>query len=158
MVKVIENNRTRLSCQFFGSPIPTLRWFKDGQGNNLYGGNYIIHDNGTLELRRARKVDEGTYTCVATNILGKAENRVRLEVKAALEKVVVVVIVTRMKKDDDSLTIINVSERDEGIYTCIASTELDSDSAKARLTVLGCQNVLNHNKTALWEKYKLYCY
>ncbi|XP_072419949.1 neurofascin homolog (chicken) a isoform X9 [Chiloscyllium punctatum] len=172
IVKVIENNRTRLDCQFFGSPIPTLRWFKDGQGNNLYGGNYIIHDNGTLELRRARKVDEGTYTCVATNILGKAENRVRLEVKdptriiRAPESITVKrslaakfeckvrhdptlrVTVTwlkddkvlylpwRMKKDEDSLTIINVSERDEGIYTCVASTELDSDSAKARLTVL----------------------
>uniref|UniRef100_UPI00398EA5A3 neurofascin homolog (chicken) a n=1 Tax=Pristiophorus japonicus TaxID=55135 RepID=UPI00398EA5A3 len=172
IVKVIENNRTKLECRFFGSPIPTLRWFKDGQGNNLYGGNYIIHDNGTLELRRARKGDEGTYTCIATNMLGKAENKLRLEVKdptriiKAPDSIVVkrslaakfdckvrhdptirltvtwlkdnkvLSLPWRMKKDEDSLTIINVSERDEGIYTCIASTELDSDSAKARLTVL----------------------
>ncbi|XP_041051057.1 neurofascin homolog (chicken) a isoform X2 [Carcharodon carcharias] len=172
IVKVIENNRTKLECRFFGSPIPTLRWFKDGQGNNLYGGNYIIRDNGTLELRRARKADEGTYTCIATNLLGKAENRVRLEVKdptriiRAPESITVkrslaakfeckvrhdptirltvtwlkddkvLSLPWRMKKDEDSLTIINVSERDEGIYTCVASTELDSDSAKARLTVL----------------------
>ncbi|GCB73790.1 hypothetical protein scyTo_0002872 [Scyliorhinus torazame] len=172
IVKVIENNRTKLECRYFGSPIPTLRWFKDGQGNNLYGGNYIIKDNGTLELRRTRKADEGTYTCIATNTLGKAENRVRLEVKdptriirapesttvkrslaAKFECKVrhdptlrltvtwlkddrILSLPWRMKKDDDSLTIINVSERDEGIYTCVASTELDSDSAKARLTVL----------------------
>ncbi|XP_069798679.1 neurofascin-like [Narcine bancroftii] len=172
IIKVIENNRTQLECRFFGSPIPNLQWFKDGQGNNLYGGNYIIHDNGTLELRRARKTDEGTYTCIATSTLGKAENRLRLEVKEptriikAPESVTVkksyaarfdckvrhdpsmrlkvtwlkddrvLSLPWRAKEDEDSLTIINVSERDEGIYTCVARTELDRDSAKARLTVL----------------------
>lgn len=42
-----------------------------------------------------------------------------------------------MKKEDDSLTIFGVAERDQGSYTCIASTELDQDLAKAHLTVLG---------------------
>lgn len=43
----------------------------------------------------------------------------------------------RMKKEDDSLTIFGVAERDQGSYTCVASTELDQDLAKAYLTVLG---------------------
>lgn len=43
----------------------------------------------------------------------------------------------RMKKEDDSLTIFGVAERDQGTYTCFASTELDQDLAKAHLTVLG---------------------
>ncbi|MGH0166123.1 UNVERIFIED_CONTAM: hypothetical protein FKN15_050163, partial [Acipenser sinensis] len=117
LIKVIENNRTLLDCPYFGSPLPTLRWFKNGQGSNLDGGQYRVYDNGTLEIKRARKEDQalrwfkngqgsnldggqyrvydngtleikrarkedqGTYTCVATNILGKAENQVRLEVK-----------------------------------------------------------------------------
>lgn len=42
-----------------------------------------------------------------------------------------------MKKEDDGLTIYGVAERDQGDYTCVASTELDKDSAKAYLTVLG---------------------
>lgn len=42
-----------------------------------------------------------------------------------------------MKKEDDGLTIHGVAEKDQGDYTCIASTELDKDSAKAHLTVLG---------------------
>lgn len=42
-----------------------------------------------------------------------------------------------MKKEDDSLTIFGVAERDQGSYTCMASTELDQDLAKAYLTVLG---------------------
>ncbi|XP_065811490.1 neurofascin isoform X10 [Labrus bergylta] len=83
LIRVIENNRTFLDCPFFGSPLPVLRWFKNGQGSGLDGGQYRVYINGTLEIRRARAEDEGTYTCVANNILGKADNQVRLEVKEA---------------------------------------------------------------------------
>lgn len=55
--------------------------FKNGQGNTLDGGNYKAHENGSLEMDMARMEDQGIYTCVATNILGKAEAQVRLEVK-----------------------------------------------------------------------------
>ncbi|XP_030076417.1 neurofascin isoform X5 [Microcaecilia unicolor] len=81
LIRVIEYNRTRLDCPFFGSPIPMLRWFKNGQGSNLDGGNYQVYENGSLEMNNARKEDQGIYTCVATNILGKAESQIRLEVK-----------------------------------------------------------------------------
>ncbi|XP_010577866.1 PREDICTED: neurofascin isoform X7 [Haliaeetus leucocephalus] len=172
LIKVIQNNRTRLDCPFFGSPIPTLRWFKNGQGNTLDGGNYKAHENGSLEMNMARKEDQGIYTCVATNILGKAEAQVRLEVKdptrivrgpedqvvkrgsmprlhcrikhdPTLKLTVMwlkddapLYIGNRMKKEDDGLTIYGVAEKDQGDYTCVASTELDKDSAKAYLTVL----------------------
>ncbi|XP_036058883.1 neurofascin isoform X15 [Onychomys torridus] len=173
LIRVILYNRTRLDCPFFGSPIPTLRWFKNGQGSNLDGGNYHVYENGSLEIKMIRKEDQGIYTCVATNILGKAENQVRLEVKdptrifrmpedqvvkrgttVQLEcrvkhdpslKLTVswlkddepLYIGNRMKKEEDSLTIFGVAERDQGSYTCMASTELDQDLAKAHLTVLG---------------------
>ena len=55
--------------------------FKNGQGSGLDGGQYRVYVNGTLEIIRARMEDEGTYTCVASSMLGKAENQVRLEVK-----------------------------------------------------------------------------
>lgn len=55
--------------------------FKNGQGSGLDGGQYRVYINGTLEIKRARVEDEGTYTCVANSILGTAENQVRLEVK-----------------------------------------------------------------------------
>ncbi|XP_072504175.1 neurofascin isoform X5 [Notamacropus eugenii] len=177
LIKVIHYNRTRLDCPFFGSPIPTLRWFKNGQGSNLDGGNYQVHENGSLVMAMARKEDQGIYTCVATNILGKAENQVRLEVKdptriirvpedqvvkrgsnVVLEcrvkhdptlKLTVnwlkddepLYIGNRMKKEEDTLTIFGVTDRDQGSYTCMASTELDRDIAKAYLTVLAAQAV-----------------
>ncbi|XP_064129395.1 neurofascin isoform X2 [Loxodonta africana] len=173
LMRVILYNRTRLDCPFFGSPIPTLRWFKNGQGSNLDGGNYHVYENGSLEIKMIRKEDKGIYTCVATNILGKAENQVHLEVKDPTRiyqmpedqvvkrgttvqlpcrvkhdpslKLTVswlkddepLYVGNRMKKEDDSLTIFGVAERDQGSYTCIASTELDQDLAKAHLTVLG---------------------
>ncbi|XP_025018814.1 neurofascin isoform X9 [Python bivittatus] len=172
LIKVIQNNRTLLDCPFFGSPIPTLRWFKNGQGSTLHGGNYKAHENGTLEIIRARKEDQGTYTCVATNLLGKAQNQVRLEIKdptriidgpkdAVPKKGSTIHLVcqtrhdptlrltvtwlkddiplyfgNRMKKEEDGLTIHGVSEKDQGYYTCVASTELDKDTARAHLTVL----------------------
>ncbi|XP_053104139.1 neurofascin isoform X8 [Hemicordylus capensis] len=172
LIKVIQNNRTRLDCPFFGSPIPTLRWFKNGQGSTLDGGNYRVHENGTLEIVMARKEDQGTYTCVATNLLGTAEAQVRLEVKdptriidgpkdAVPKKGTTVHLIcrtrydptlrltvtwlkddtplflgNRIKKEEDGLTIYGVAEKDQGYYTCVASTELDRDSARAHLTVL----------------------
>uniref|UniRef100_A0A670Z8J2 Neurofascin n=1 Tax=Pseudonaja textilis TaxID=8673 RepID=A0A670Z8J2_PSETE len=164
LIKVIQNNRTLLDCPFFGSPIPTLRWFKNGQGSTLHGGNYKAHENGTLEIIRARKEDQGTYTCVATNLLGKAQNQVRLEIKDptriiegpkdAIPKkgsTIHLVCQTRhdptlrltvtwlkddIPKEEDGLTIHGVSEKDQGYYTCVASTELDKDTARAHLTVL----------------------
>ncbi|XP_071351347.1 neurofascin homolog (chicken) a isoform X3 [Trachinotus anak] len=81
LIKVVENNRTFLDCPFFGSPLPELRWFKNGQGSGLDGGQYRVYINGTLEIKRARVEDEGTYTCVAHSILGTADKQVRLEVK-----------------------------------------------------------------------------
>ncbi|XP_067287546.1 neurofascin homolog (chicken) a isoform X15 [Pseudorasbora parva] len=81
LIKVIENNRTFLDCPFFGSPFPLLRWFKNGLGSGLDGGHYKLYHNGTLEINQARPEDQGTYTCVASNMLGKMENQVRLEVK-----------------------------------------------------------------------------
>lgn len=37
----------------------------------------------------------------------------------------------------DRLTIDDVTEDDEGTYTCVTTTILDEDSASARLTVVG---------------------
>ncbi|KAK3512415.1 hypothetical protein QTP70_009841 [Hemibagrus guttatus] len=81
LIKVIENTQAFLDCPFFGSPYPFVRWFKNGQGIAPNGGKYNLHENGTLEIRRVRREDQGTYSFVASNILGKAEDQVHLEVK-----------------------------------------------------------------------------
>ncbi|XP_053082941.1 neurofascin homolog (chicken) a isoform X12 [Pangasianodon hypophthalmus] len=174
LIKVIENKQAFLDCPFFGSPYPFVRWFKNGQGIVPNGGKYSLHENGTLEIKRVRPEDEGTYTFVASNILGKAEDQVRLEVKEPTrivrapenlssnrgsvarfdckikhdsslpitvtwlknDKLLHFPWLSRFKKEEDSLSFSNVQPDDEGTYTCTVTTELDQDSASARLTVL----------------------
>ncbi|KAJ8400197.1 hypothetical protein AAFF_G00398910 [Aldrovandia affinis] len=185
LIKVIEHNRIFLDCPFFGSPLPELRWFKNGLGSGLDGGHYRVYINGTLEITRVRPEDQGTYTCVASNILGKVENQVRLEVKEPTRIVrapehlaanrgtvarfdcriksdlTLRTTVTwlkddkplttgwRLKTDDDSLSISNIHQGDEGTYTCTVKTELDGDSASARLTVLEDDTLSASNRSAL---------
>lgn len=43
----------------------------------------------------------------------------------------------RLRKERDFLSISNVNEGDKGTYTCTVRSEIDEDSASARLTVLG---------------------
>lgn len=43
----------------------------------------------------------------------------------------------RLRKDRDFLSISNVNEGDKGTYMCTVRSEIDEDSASARLTVLG---------------------
>ncbi|XP_017158328.1 neuronal cell adhesion molecule a isoform X9 [Poecilia reticulata] len=79
--RVIMNHPALLDCASFGSPIPTIAWFKDGQTSIKDGDSYVIHENGTLEINVAQPLHSGKYTCTATNNLGFKENDVFLEVK-----------------------------------------------------------------------------
>ncbi|XP_039891087.1 neuronal cell adhesion molecule a isoform X7 [Simochromis diagramma] len=79
--QVITNSPALLHCASFGSPIPTITWFKDSQISIKNTDPYVIHENGTLEINVAQPLNSGKYTCIATNNLGIKENHVFLEVK-----------------------------------------------------------------------------
>ncbi|XP_061770258.1 neuronal cell adhesion molecule a isoform X6 [Nerophis ophidion] len=79
--QVITNSPALLDCATFGSPIPSITWFKDGKISIKSGDPYVIHENGTLEINVAQSQNSGKYTCIATNNLGIKENHVYLEVK-----------------------------------------------------------------------------
>ncbi|XP_040858173.1 neuronal cell adhesion molecule isoform X26 [Ochotona curzoniae] len=81
LYQVIANRPAMLDCAFFGSPLPTIEWFKGAKGSALHEDIYVLHENGTLEIPVAQKDSTGTYTCVARNKLGMAKNEVHLEVK-----------------------------------------------------------------------------
>ncbi|KAM6896394.1 neuronal cell adhesion molecule a isoform 1-T1 [Lycodopsis pacificus] len=169
--QVIANNPALLHCASFGSPIPTITWFKDVQTSVKNGDPYVIHENGTLEIHVAQPLNSGKYTCIATNNLGIKENHVYLEVKEptrilkqpeykVVQKGMSAVFECKVKHDPsliptmtwlkdngelpggrfevnvDSLTITDVTDGDEGTYTCIMNTTLDQDSASAMLTVV----------------------
>ncbi|XP_030868771.1 neuronal cell adhesion molecule isoform X21 [Gorilla gorilla gorilla] len=81
LYQVIANRPALLDCAFFGSPLPTVEWFKGAKGSALHEDIYVLHENGTLEIPVAQKDSTGTYTCVARNKLGMAKNEVHLEIK-----------------------------------------------------------------------------
>ncbi|XP_070802997.1 neuronal cell adhesion molecule isoform X9 [Pituophis catenifer annectens] len=172
LYQVIENKPALLDCAFFGSPMPEAEWFQGMKSSILQGKQYVFHKNGTLEILKVQKDSSGTYTCIARNKLGKAQNNVQLEIKEPtliikqpeykvvqrMEQVffecvikydaTLIPTVIWLKENDElpddgrfivgkySLTIMNVTDKDGGEYTCLANTTLDSVSANAVLTVV----------------------
>ncbi|XP_042312915.1 roundabout homolog 2 isoform X12 [Sceloporus undulatus] len=83
---VLEEEVVELRCQVQGDPQPTVRWKKDD--NDLPRGRYDIKDDYTLRIKKAMSTDEGTYTCIAENRVGKVEASATLTVRAPPQFVV----------------------------------------------------------------------
>uniref|UniRef100_A0A8C7XWN3 Neural cell adhesion molecule L1 n=1 Tax=Oryzias sinensis TaxID=183150 RepID=A0A8C7XWN3_9TELE len=145
--QVITNSPAFLDCSSFGSPIPTISWFKDGRISIENGDQYVIHENGTLEIMVAQVLNTGKYTCVATNNLGMRENSVNLEVKEPtriLEQPKYKVVQRGMSarfdckvKHDKSLIPIMTWLKDRGELPDDERFEVDSDSLTIKNVVEG---------------------
>ncbi|XP_077783405.1 roundabout homolog 2 isoform X19 [Podarcis muralis] len=83
---VLEEEVVEFRCQVQGDPQPTVRWKKDD--NDLPRGRYDIKDDYTLRIKKAMSTDEGTYTCIAENRVGKVEASATLTVRAPPQFVV----------------------------------------------------------------------
>uniref|UniRef100_A0A8C0CRP6 Neuronal cell adhesion molecule n=1 Tax=Balaenoptera musculus TaxID=9771 RepID=A0A8C0CRP6_BALMU len=166
LYQVIANRPALLDCAFFGSPLPTIEWFKGAKGSALREDIYVLHENGTLEIPVAQKDSTGTYTCVAKNDIHLEPTRIIKQPEYAVvqrgstvsfECIVkhdhtLIPTVTWLKDhgelpsdgrftvDKDHLVVADVSDDDGGTYTCVANTTLDSVSASAVLSVVDVPN------------------
>ncbi|XP_042271388.1 roundabout homolog 1 isoform X3 [Thunnus albacares] len=68
---VLVDQSVEFRCEARGDPVPTVRWRKDD--GELPKGRYEIREDHTLKIRRLTPADVGSYTCVAENMVGKAE-------------------------------------------------------------------------------------
>ncbi|XP_054251693.1 LOW QUALITY PROTEIN: roundabout homolog 3 [Indicator indicator] len=68
---VLVEGMAEFPCEVLGDPRPAARWRKE-EGEMPPGRWEVLPDN-TLRLRRLRPEDEGTYTCVADNSVGRSE-------------------------------------------------------------------------------------
>ncbi|KAI1893573.1 hypothetical protein AGOR_G00125110 [Albula goreensis] len=75
---VLVEQSVEFMCEARGDPVPTVRWKKED--GDLPKGRYEIQEDHTLKLRRVTSADVGTYTCVAENMVGKAEASATLTV------------------------------------------------------------------------------
>ncbi|XP_064208871.1 roundabout homolog 2-like isoform X4 [Anguilla rostrata] len=86
---VLEEEGVELRCQSEGDPPPTVRWRKDDA--DVSRGRYEVRydkEESLLRIRKALAGDQGTFTCVAENRMGKAEASATLTVRAAPQFVV----------------------------------------------------------------------
>uniref|UniRef100_A0A8C6X8E3 Roundabout guidance receptor 3 n=1 Tax=Naja naja TaxID=35670 RepID=A0A8C6X8E3_NAJNA len=68
---VLAEDTVNFHCEVQGDPVPTSRWRKE-EGELPRGRSEIQNDN-SLRISRVNAEDEGTYTCVAENSVGKSE-------------------------------------------------------------------------------------
>ncbi|XP_069492540.1 roundabout homolog 2 isoform X9 [Ambystoma mexicanum] len=83
---VLEEEAVEFRCQVQGDPQPTVRWKKDDA--DMPRGRYDIKDDYTLRIKKAASADEGTYSCMAENRVGKVEASASLTVRAPPQFVV----------------------------------------------------------------------
>ncbi|KAM9468629.1 roundabout homolog 1 isoform 2-T2 [Clarias gariepinus] len=75
---VLVEQSVEFRCEAQGDPVPTVRWRKeDGE---LPKGRFEIREDHTLKLKRLSSADAGSYTCLAENMMGKAEATATLTV------------------------------------------------------------------------------
>uniref|UniRef100_A0A3Q2YH83 Roundabout guidance receptor 1 n=1 Tax=Hippocampus comes TaxID=109280 RepID=A0A3Q2YH83_HIPCM len=75
---VLVDQSVEFRCEARGDPVPTVRWRKDD--GDLPKARYEIREDHTLKIRRLTSADVGSYTCVAENMVGKAEASASLTV------------------------------------------------------------------------------
>ncbi|XP_024910962.1 roundabout homolog 2 isoform X9 [Cynoglossus semilaevis] len=80
---VLEDEQVEFRCQVQGDPQPNVRWRKDDI--DVPRGRYEIKydkDDYVLRMKKASVGDEGVFTCVAENRVGKLEASATLTVRA----------------------------------------------------------------------------
>ncbi|CAB1323870.1 unnamed protein product, partial [Coregonus sp. 'balchen'] len=81
VMKVQVGHPVDLPCVARGVPQPFLAWLKDGAALVVDGTQYRTSLDGSLTLGQVGLSDQGTYTCLATNIAGSDQANVQLQVQ-----------------------------------------------------------------------------
>ncbi|KAM6934053.1 matrix-remodeling-associated protein 5-like [Xenentodon cancila] len=90
VIKVHQGATATIPCQATGDPVPTVTWFSPARrvipqtlGSGLYSERVVVSSGGNLQIRSAKRIDTGNYTCQATNSAGETSMVVSLEVEAS---------------------------------------------------------------------------
>uniref|UniRef100_A0A8C6YM76 Hemicentin 1 n=1 Tax=Nothoprocta perdicaria TaxID=30464 RepID=A0A8C6YM76_NOTPE len=77
------SNPVTFACDATGIPPPTLMWLKNGKAieNSDSLEVHILSGGSKLQIARSQLPDSGTYTCVASNVEGRAQKSYILSIQ-----------------------------------------------------------------------------
>ena len=78
-VVVNETGTASFQCEVEGNPEPKVTWLN--QNSSLLADKRVVPSRGGLMITDVTSQDEGTYTCVARNILGEIKSSAILYVQ-----------------------------------------------------------------------------
>ncbi|NWQ77372.1 HMCN1 protein, partial [Columbina picui] len=83
LVNETISNPVTFVCDATGIPPPTLVWLKDGKPieNSDSLEVHILSGGSKLQIARSQLLDSGTYTCIASNVEGKAQKSYVLSIQ-----------------------------------------------------------------------------
>ncbi|CAD7667905.1 unnamed protein product [Nyctereutes procyonoides] len=169
-VTALVGQPLELSCQASGSPVPTLQWLHNGHPAEELAGVQVASRGAMLQISRVEPGHEGLLACQATNEAGTAGAEVELSVHELpevtivggdnitvpfLQPVTLQCVGTgaptpslRWWKDGVALAALGgklqiekVDLRDEGIYTCAATSLAGESKRDVTLKVLVPPNI-----------------
>lgn len=69
-ITIFSESALVMNCNVTGVPPPTVTWFKNSKILGNSSKVRIDKKSNFLEISRADEDDEGSYTCIASNVIG----------------------------------------------------------------------------------------
>uniref|UniRef100_A0A663M826 Hemicentin 1 n=1 Tax=Athene cunicularia TaxID=194338 RepID=A0A663M826_ATHCN len=140
-------NPVTFVCDATGIPPPTLLWLK-----NEKPIVHILSGGSKLQIARSQLLDSGTYTCIASNVEGKAQKSYEYVNKLT----VFYDLPRRVTPDGSTLNIFRALSSDTGKYTCVATNPAGEEDRIFNLNVYVPPTITNNkdepdNLTALLD-------
>jgi len=105
LYKKLPGDSFQLSCEALGSPQPSLAWIHNG---------VPISSSPSLSIESVTPTDSGTYSCVASNLVGRVAKEFSLTVSSPLVEVPVI----------SDISNVSVGSGETGVMQCSVSSSV----------------------------------